>query len=524
MTTDPGDLVLDPTCGSGTTAYVAEQWGRRWITIDTSRVALALARMRVMGARYPYYLLADSKEGQSKEAQVARRPIATTPVFGRLRQGFVYERVPHVTLKAIANNAEIDEIPARWEPVAAGALQRLNGALSDHASPFAVGTGGRAGQAVRFNAPADATVALPSGDTASVCALLEWEVPREAPADWPASSHAPLEAFWDARVARQRKMDASIAARAEFEYLYDRPYEDRARVRVAGPFTVESVSPHRVVGIGPDGEAIDPAARARSGVGGQSFVDLILQQLAKAGIQQADRGARITLAAITAYPGLHIHATATYVENDRTVRAAIAIGPEFGTVTRADLVEAALEAADANFDVLVSCAFAFEAHTTEFDRLGRVTVLKVRMNGDLHMAGDLKASAGNLFVIFGDPDIDVLDDADGMVKVRVNGIDIYDPRRGEIRSSGPDDIACWFIDTNYSDESFCVRHAYFLGANDPYGALKRTLKAEVDEDAWQSLRRDVSRPFPRPETGRIAVKVINHLGDEALKVLRVEAK
>ena len=520
MTTDPGDLVLDPTCGSGTTAYVAEQWGRRWITIDTSRVALALARMRVMGARYQYYLLADSKEGQSKEAQVARRPIATTPVFGRLRQGFVYERVPHVTLKAIANNTEIDEIHARWEATVAGALAALNAALRGHATPYSVGTGGRSGQQVRFNGPADATVALPSGDTASACSLLEWEVPRDAPADWPAASHAPLAAFWSARVTRQREMDASIAARAEFEYLYDRPYEDRARVRVAGPFTVESVSPHRVVGIGPDGEAIDPAARARSGVGGQSFVDLILQQLAKAGIQQADRGARITLAAITAYPGLHIHATATYVENDRTVRAAIAIGPEFGTVTRADLVTAAREAAEAGFDVLVSCAFAFDAHATDLKSLGRLTVLKARMNGDLHMAGDLAASTGNLFVIFGDPDLELTDAPDGMVQVRVRGIDVYDPRKGEVRSSSADDIACWFIDTNYNDESFCVRHAYFLGANDPYGALRRTLKAEIDEEAWESLRRDVSRPFPRPETGRIAVKVINHLGDEVLKVLR----
>ena len=520
MTTDPGDLVLDPTCGSGTTAYVAEQWGRRWITIDTSRVALALARMRVMGARYPYYLLADSKEGQAKEAQVTRRPTATTPVYGRLRQGFVYERVPHVTLKAIANNTEIDEIHARHEPTVAAALAFLNATLRGHPTPYPVATGGRSAKSVRFDGPADATVTLPSGEVVAAGALLEWEVPRDAPADWPVASHEPLAAFWAARMARQREMDASIAARAEFEYLYDRPYEDRGRVRVAGPFTVESVSPHRVVGIGPDGEALDPTARARAGVGGQSFVDLILEQLAKAGIQQADRGARITLAAITAYPGLHIHATATYVENDRTVRAAIAIGPEFGTVTRADLVTAAREAAEAGFDVLVSCAFAFDAHATDLKSLGRLTVLKARMNGDLHMAGDLAASTGNLFVIFGDPDLELTDAPDGMVQVRVRGIDVYDPRKGEVRSSSADDIACWFIDTNYNDESFCVRHAYFLGANDPYGALRRTLKAEIDEEAWESLRRDVSRPFPRPETGRIAVKVINHLGDEVLKVLR----
>ena len=110
MTTDPGDLVLDPTCGSGTTAYVAEQWGRRWITIDTSRVALTLARARMMGARYPYHLLADSREGQIKEAELSHRAPSEMPTYGNIRQGFVYERVPHITLRAIANNTEIDVI------------------------------------------------------------------------------------------------------------------------------------------------------------------------------------------------------------------------------------------------------------------------------------------------------------------------------------------------------------------------------------------------------------------------------
>ncbi|MDP2810674.1 MAG: hypothetical protein Q8O34_11050, partial [Rhodocyclaceae bacterium] len=203
-------------------------------------------------------------------------------------------------------------------------------------------------------------------------------------------------------------------------------------------------------------------------------------------------------------------------------RAAIFIGPEFGTVSRPDLVEAAREAGDAGFDVLIACAFNFEARTTEFNKLGRIPVLRARMNADLHMAEDLKNTGkGNLFVIFGEPDIEIIPAADDRVQVKVHGVDVFDPSTGEVRSDGADGIACWFIDTDYNEESFFVRHAYFLGANDPYKALKTTLKAEINEDAWATLNSDTSRPFDKPTSGRIAVKVINHLGDEVMKVFRV---
>ncbi|MCX6360881.1 MAG: site-specific DNA-methyltransferase, partial [Armatimonadetes bacterium] len=194
MATDPGDLVLDPTCGSGTTATVAEQWGRRWITIDTSRVALALARARIMGARYPAYLLADTPEGLRKEAALSRRPVSEGPTHRRVRQGFVYDRVPHITLKSIANNAEIDVIWERRQPAVEQALAALNAALRGHRTPFAAASGGRAGKALRFDGPEGAMDDLPSGEKAPAAALLEWEVPRQAPADWPAAAAAPLAA------------------------------------------------------------------------------------------------------------------------------------------------------------------------------------------------------------------------------------------------------------------------------------------------------------------------------------------
>jgi adenine-specific DNA-methyltransferase len=520
LSTDPGDLVLDPTCGSGSTAAAAEQWGRRWITIDTSRVALALARARIMGARYPYYVLADSPGGLRKEAEVSGRVFVDKSTHGNVRHGFVCKRVPHVTLKSIANNAEIDVIYDEHQPKVQSGLDRLNAVLRNHKTPFSVQTGGREGKDIHFDAKGDATFTMPSGEIVAASALVEWEVPREAPSDWPASVHEPLKDFWDVRIARQKAIDASIAAKTEFEFLYDKPYSDPKTVRVAGPFTVESLSPHRTLGVDEHDELIDPLQIKESGA--QTFEQMILENLHAAGVQQAHKEGRIAFESLTPWPGEMVCAEGRYREGDVEKRAAIFMGPEFGTVQRPDLVKAAREAGDAGFDVLIACAFNYEAHASEFSKLGRVPVLKARMNADLHMGGDLKPTGkGNLFVVFGEPDIEILHEADGRLMVHVKGVDVFDPTTGEVRSDGPDGIACWFIDTDYNEESFFVRHAYFLGQNDPYGALKTTLKAEIDAEVWATLNSAVSRPFPMPKSGRIAVKVINHLGDEVMKVFRV---
>ena len=494
MASDPGDLVLDPTCGSGTTAYVAEQWGRRWITVDTSRVALALTRARVMGARYTYYELVDSPAGRRREAEVTGTVPSDRPTSEDIQQGFVYERVPHVTLKSIANSAEIDVIRARWRETLEPLREDLNARLD--------------------------------------CDWEEWQIPREASNNWPGEAVVTHRLWWEARIAQQQEIDESIAAGADYEYLYDKPYEDKTKVRVAGPFTVESLSPHRVVAVDENDELLDRVAEAKADYGPQrDFAGMILEQLATAGVQQAHKEDRIAFAAVTPWPGSYICAEGRYAEGQgatgREKRAGIFVGPEFGTVSRPDLVAAAREAGDAGFDVLIACAFNYEAHASEFDRLGRIPVLKARMNADLHMAGELKNTGkGNLFVVFGEPDIDILPATGeaaegGQLQVKINGVDVFHPNTGEVRSDGADGIACWFIDTDYNEESFFVRHAYFLGANDPYKALKTTLKAEIDPDAWASLHSDLSRPFDRPESGRIAVKVINHLGDEVMKVFRV---
>lgn len=490
MATDPGDLVLDPTCGSGTTAFVAEQWGRRWITIDTSRVALALARARIMAARYPWFYLADSRDGRRREAELSGRPIPESATYGEVRQGFVYERVPHVTLRDIANNAEIDVIWEKWQPVMEARLAELNEVAGEN--------------------------------------WRDWEVPRQPDDSWSSNLRGVHQSWWEARIACQGEMDESIARNAGHELLYDKPLDDPSRIRVAGPFTVESLSPHRVVPADDELIQLVDAAEGKAKPRGPAsdsetdFATMVLDHLKTAGVHQVERNDRIEFTSITPWPGGYIAAEGRFMEGETERRAAIFIGPEFGTVSRVQLTAAAREAAESRFDVLIATAFSFDAMASDLARLGPLPVLKAKMNPDLHMAGDLKNTGkGNLFTIFGEPDIEIIDQPDGKVIVKVLGVDIYDPNTGEVRSNDVKGIAAWFIDTAYNEESFFVRHAYFLGASDPYKQLKTSLKAEIDQEAWASLYSDTSRPFERPESGRISVKVINHFGDEVMKVFGV---
>ena len=488
MTTDPGDLILDPTCGSGTTAHVGEQWARRWIAIDSSRVALALARARLMGSKYPYYLLADSAAGVRKEAEIRRQDPVEAVTRNNIRQGFVYNRIPRVTLKLIAANAEISVIWEKYQP----RLDQTRKAL---------------GSIVGLD-------------------YFEWDMPKTAEDDWTDVAKATHAEWSGLREERQREIDVSIANKADFEYLYDRPYENKSKVRVAGPFTVESLSPHRTLGVDENDELIDPMDQPDRG-DEADFATMVLDNLKKAGVQQSNKEDKIDFSSITLWPGRYICAEARYTEGEEGLetekRAGIFIGPEFGTVSREDLVGASRECGEADFDVLISCAFNYEAHAHEFNKLGKVQVLKAHMNADLHMGDELATTGkGNLFVVFGEPDIEIIDEGKDQIKVKINGVDIFHPNSGEIRSDDTDGIACWFIDSDYNEESFFVRHAYFLGAGDPYKSLKTTLKAEINQEAWETLNSDTSRPFKKPGSGRIAVKVINHLGDEVMKVFKVD--
>ena len=434
MTTDPGDLVLDPTCGSGTAAYVAEQWGRRWITCDTSRVALALARARMMAARYLYYLLADSSEGIKKESKLTGKMPPEYKTAGDIRRGFVYKRVPHITLKSIANNPDIKEGMTR------------------------------------------------------------------------------------------EQIDTAIARHADTETLCDQPYEDNKRVRVSGPFSVESLSPHRVLSTADqdqNGTVTEQEARKQ-----QDFATMVLDNLKKAGVQNTSKDERLAFDRLEPYAGKWLHAAGEYTDdNAKTIRVAVSIGPEHGTVGPQQVKEAAKEAVQGvGFNMLVVCGFAFDPHVSEeVKRYGKLTVLPTKMNPDLAMGDELlkKTGAGNLFMVFGEPDVEIKKQKNGQIVIEIKGVDVYDPTTGQIRSASTDDIACWFIDSNYNGESFFVRHAYFTGAKEPYDNLKRALRADIDEAAWSSLYSTVSQAFDKPETGKFAVKVINHYGDEVLKVFEI---
>ncbi len=490
ISTDPGDLVLDPTCGSGTTASVAEQWGRRWITIDTSRVAIALARMRLMTARYPFYLLSDSPEGYQKEAELRAAPTENflsarqTRFSNDLRQGFVYQRVPHITLKSIANNEEIDEIYARWQEVLDPLREKINQTEGSYHE--------------------------------------EWEMPLPMEMDPKKPGYDGwLSQWWQARQQRQQEIDASIARRADVELLYDQPYEDNKKIRVCGPFTVESLSPHRVLST--EIERPESEREAERLEGGGKFEQTIIENLRVSGVQNTRRSERLNFTSLEAFTGTYLQASGTYLENQQTKRVAVCIGPEHGTVTPALVREAAKEAMQGiGFDLLVVLGFAFDPHISEeVKQYGKLKVFPARINPDL-MMGDLlkKTKAANLFTAYGEPDIDLIGQ-DGKLVVKLKGVDIFDPTTGEIRSSKPNEIACWFIDDDYNGESFFVRQAYFTGWDEPYEKLRRALRAEVDESAWESLYREESVPFEPPKEGKIAVKVINDYGDEVLKVFDV---
>jgi adenine-specific DNA-methyltransferase len=483
MTTDPGDLILDPTCGSGTTAYVAEQWGRRWITIDTSRVAIALARTRLMSAKFPYFVLADSTEGVELQAELAGVFAEQRLTNSDIRKGFVYERVPHITLKDIANNPEIDEIYERWQGMLESLRERIN-------------------QLLKVN-------------------WEDWQLPREVKPEWQPEVKQLLDEYWNNRRQRQAEIDASIARNSESEILYDKPYEDNRKVRVTGAFTVESLSPHRYI-------ASDGSQSARSTPSRQngSFETMILENLKLAGVQNTFKNERLKFDTLDSYSSKNIHAVGTYTDAEgEQRRVAVSIGSEYGTVSPQQIKAAAKEAVrGVGFDVLVVCGFAFDPHVTEeAKRYGDLQILITRMNPDLLMGEDLlkKTGSANLFMVFGEPDIEIQRQKDGRLVVEINGLDIYDPTTGQIRNNSTDDIACWFIDTNYDEESFFVRHAYFTGADEPYDQLKRALRSEINEEAWTSLNSTVSFPFERPSNGKIAVKVINHYGDEVLKVYQV---
>lgn len=506
MTTDPGDLVLDPTCGSGTTAFVAEKWGRCWITCDTSRVAVTLAKQRLMTASFDYYELKYPLEG--------------------LKGGFIYKTVPHVTLKSIANNPEIDEIYERLHPTVSGALDDLNKALrATPPVPFAVADGGRKGKSIDFKTAASKTVELPSGENAPAGALLEWEVPFDFPENWPAAARAAFDAFHKARQRVQRQMDASISAHADLEVLYDQPQPSKDKLRITGPFSVEAVPFPSVLSLD---EARTPeeadVAIARSGE--TSRQHQWRDELLRTGIR-GKGGQLMKFAALETLPDTrYLHTSGTLADTGE--RVVVSFGPEHGALEQRQVELAMREAGDLfpRPKMIVFAAFAFDPEAAkDIDQTKGIVALKAQMNTDL-LTEDLKKarSSNQSFWFMGQPDIDVRKRKDGLYEVEVNGFDYFDTVKGELVSGGKGKIAVWLLDTDYDERSLFPRQVFFpmAGAKDGWHKLRKDIRAELDETRIEEFHGTVSLPFEAGENRKVAVKVVDDRGIESLKVIRLD--
>jgi adenine-specific DNA-methyltransferase len=504
MTTDPGDLVLDPTCGSGTTSFAAEKWGRRWITCDTSRVAVTIAKQRLMTASFDYWRLRYPHEG--------------------LKGGFVYETVAKVRLGLIANNPDIDTIYEGKHPAIASALAALNTALKGqklrHRSP----QGGRKGEWIDFSASGK-THRLANGEASPADALLEWEVPFDLPEDWPPAAAEPFKAFHSARHAMQSAMDASIEAHAEPETLYDKPEKDETRLRITGPFSVEAVPAPTVLSLDDSTPPVEAdASVARSGE--TSRQALWRGELLKTGIR-GKGGAMLKFTELEAIPGCkHLHASGSLETGERAV---VSFGPEHAALEQKQ-VERAIEEAQTLVPrpkIVVFCAFTFDPEAAkDIDEMNwpGVMLLKAQMNTDL-LTEDLKKarSSNQSFWLMGQPDVDLRREGDEW-RVEVNGFDYFDPRSGELVSGGKSKIAMWSLDTDYDGRSLMPHQVFFpmAGAKDGWNRLRKTIRAELDEDLLEQFHGTVSLPFKAGENRRVAVKIVDDRGIESLKIMGLE--
>ncbi len=443
MSTDPGDLVFYPTCGSGTTAQVAEQWGRRWITIDTSRVALALARTRLMAARYPWYLLADSSDGRAKEAELSQR--VPRRHAGPQRSSVRASSTSACHTSPSSRSPTIPLIDGHLGEVAGGSRTAARLSSTPRSArtwqeweiPRESGEPWDEGATKAFFIARDE--ARPEAERLRALAVIAINIgteftfetlPKKPRTPWTPEAEALHAKWWKAHIARQKEIDASIAARAEVEYLYDKPYLDNARVRVAGPFTVESLSPHRVLPASEEEliDEIEPAegrrshARRRSrGPGLRRHCHRLPARLRAS--SNRPKGDRITFQSLTPWPGAFIGAEPRL--HPRRQMAPSAEPPSSSDPNTAPwggrtLSPQLAKALDARFDVLIACAFNFDAHSSELVSLGASKILKARINPDMHMSDELKNTGrGNMFVVFGEPDVEILDDGGPKIRVKV---------------------------------------------------------------------------------------------------------
>jgi adenine-specific DNA-methyltransferase len=527
MTTDPGDLVFDPTCGSGTTAWCAEKWGRRWITCDTSRVALAIARQRLMTAKFDYYELKDPERGPAG--------------------GFVYETVPHITLESIARNTEIDAIASKYQPQIDQALAELNRALGKEWKEWEVPrevphpvwpeearhAHRRLLELKRSGNLGAEKEAEPLLETVYRLTGHRWEglgqVPDPVPPEgWPDEAQAALRRFWELKRRKRQEIDASIQRNAPQEVLYDRPRVVRGVVRVSGPFTVEAIP---VPTVEDPTEAPIPQfeaeeARTRISDRGGDYLTNMVNLLKQQGGVLFPGGKKLELMNIRPLNLGYLHAEAEAQQNGNGLRVAISFGPQHGPITGIQADEAIRTARRAGYDILILAGFAIEAVAqalTQEVSFHDFSVHFANIAPDVLVGDLLKTTrASQIFTVFGQPDVRVEKHKDGTYRVELRGVDIYDPLTGEAYSTRGEDVAAWFLDTDYDGKTFHICQAFFPGDADAWEKLQRALKATIPEEAFEQMRGTVSFPFQPGEHRRIAVKVIDFRGNEVVRVVNLQ--
>jgi adenine-specific DNA-methyltransferase len=532
MTTDPGDLVFDPTCGSGTTAYCAEKWGRRWITCDTSRVALAIARQRLMTAKFDYYELKDPERGPAG--------------------GFVYETVPHITLESIAKNAEIDAIAAKYQPQIDQALADLNRALGKEWKEWEVprevphplwsDEAKRAYEQLRMRG--EISTPEEQDEAARLLELIyrhtghRWtlkDIPDPIPADdWSEDAKHALRRFWALKRAKRQEIDASIQRNAPQETLYDRPQVVRGKVRVSGPFTVEAIPVPTVEDPtqAPIPQLEPEEAQARISDRGGDYLTTMINLLKKQGGVLFPGNKRLELANIRPLNLGYLHAEAEATQEGASVRVALSFGPQHGPVTAHQVQEAIPTAKLNGYQLLIFAGFAFDPEAQALLQKAPVAGLQVHfatIAPDVLVGDLLKTTrASQIFTVFGQPDVRISPSppagragVGATYIVELRGVDIYDPLTGEVHSERGENVAAWFLDTDYDGKTFKIAQAFFPGDPDAWEKLQRALKAQIDPDAFEKMRGTVSFPFEPGEHQRIAVKVIDFRGNEVVRVVKL---
>jgi adenine-specific DNA-methyltransferase len=528
MTTDPGDLVFDPTCGSGTTAYCAEKWGRRWITCDTSRVALAIARQRLMTAKFDYYELKELERGPAG--------------------GFNYETVPHITLESIAKNTEIDAIAAKYQPEIDQALAELNRALGREWKEWEVPR-----EVPHPVWPQDAREAytrlrtlknsLQPEDREEVGRLLEliyqrtghrWELNEipdpMPPEDWPDAAKDALRRFWELKRRKRQEIDASIQRNAPQEVLYDKPQVKRGVVRVSGPFTVEAIPVPAVEDPmqAPIPQFETEEAQARVSDRGGDYLTTMINLLKQQGSVLFPGGKKMELQNLRALNIGYLHAEGETAQNGKSLRVALSFGPQYGPVTAFQVQEAIPTAKLNGYPILIFAGFSFDPEAQALIQKAPVAGMQIHFANiapDV-LVGDLLKTgrASQIFTVFGQPDVRVQKQKDGTYRVELRGVDIYDPLTGEAHSTRGEDVAAWFLDTDYDGMTFHICQAFFPGDAKAWDKLQRALKAQIDPEAFERMRGTVSFPFEPGEHQRIAVKVIDFRGNEVVRVISLKRR